>query len=73
MARPHLRADGIPTRSDQSLMSSVERTITHIILRVEEMGASKELTDAVVLLGRARDKIADYVEQETANGPTGSD
>ncbi len=50
-------------------MSSAERTITHVILRVEEMGASKELTDAVILLGRARDKIADYVEQETANGP----
>ena len=61
-ARLHLRPDGIPTRADRSLMSSAEMAITEAMAVVEAAGASTALTDAVVLLGRARDRVADHVE-----------
>jgi hypothetical protein len=64
MPRPKLRPDGIPTRSDQSLMTPEERTISHVVLRVEQMGTSPLLTDAINHLQKASDLIADYIETE---------
>ncbi len=62
MPRDHLRSDGFPSRSDQSLMSPAELEITSAMLAVEAAGASAALTEAVTLLGRARERVADHME-----------
>ena len=61
-ARPHLRGDGIPTRNDLTQMSDAELAIVKAVREVEAAGASKALTDAVVLLQQARERVADHVE-----------
>lgn len=60
--RPHLRDDGIPTRADIRFWSDAERAIATAMRAVEDAGASLALTDAVILLGKARDRVADHVE-----------
>jgi hypothetical protein len=60
--RPHLRDDGIPTRCDTTRMSDAEIAITAAMHAVEGAGASPAMTDAVALLGKARDRVADHVE-----------
>lgn len=62
MTRPKLRPDSFPTRSDLQMMTPAEIAITDAMQAVEEAGASTALTDAIVLLGRARDRVADHVE-----------
>jgi hypothetical protein len=62
MARPSHRPDGVPTRNDVSLMSPAEKAITEAMCEVEKAGASRHLTDAVTLLGMARNRVADHVE-----------
>lgn len=69
IARPHLREDGIPTRCDTSLMSDAEVVITSAMRAVEMTGSSTALTDAVVLLGKARDRVADHVEELSEGMP----
>jgi hypothetical protein len=59
---PRLRPDGIPRRCDHSLMTPAEIAITEAIQAVEAAGASAALTDAVLLLGMARERVADHVE-----------
>lgn len=60
--RPSKRPDGFPTRNDVSLCSPAELAIRDAIQAVEEAGASAALTDAVILLGKAKDRVADHVE-----------
>lgn len=60
--RPHTRADGILTRIDAELFTPAERAIGAAMQEVESAGASPALTDAVSLLSRARDRVADHVE-----------
>jgi hypothetical protein len=60
--RPHFRADGIPSRCDLSIMSVVELQITAAIAAVEQLGANPALTQAVILLGQARDQVANHIE-----------
>lgn len=60
--RPHLRPDGVPTRADLQWMSEAERAILAVVAIVEKSGASTALTDAVILLGKARAHVADHVE-----------
>ena len=43
-------------------MSSGELAIRAAIHAVEDMGADVRLTDAVVLLGEAQSKVADFVD-----------
>jgi hypothetical protein len=64
MKRKKFRDDGFPTRSDVRYMTSAEWAITAAIREVEKAGASTALTDAVILLGQARDRVADHVEEE---------
>lgn len=64
--RPHFRPDGIPTRIDLHWMTAAERAIRDVMLLVENAGASPALTDAVMLLAKARDRVADHVEDDTA-------
>jgi hypothetical protein len=54
----------MPRRCQVELMSTAERAIAHAMRRVEAIGAHPLLTDAVILLGQAKDKVADYVDQE---------
>ncbi len=60
--RPSKRADGWPTRSDTLLMTPAELAISSAMFEVEKAGASVALTDAVTLLSKARDRVADHVE-----------
>lgn len=42
--------------------SPAERAIQEAVDEVERAGASVALTDAVVLLGKARERVADHME-----------
>jgi hypothetical protein len=56
----------IPRRCDMSRWSVQERAIDRAVRSVELMGADVRLTDAVVLLGAARDSVADYIDHVDA-------
>lgn len=60
--RPHKRPDGIPTRIDLGWRTPAESAIDAAIEAVEAAGASTALTDAVTILSRARNRVADHVE-----------
>jgi len=60
--RPANRPDGIPTRTDRSWMTPAELAILEAMLAVEHAGGSLALTDAVILLSKARERVADHVE-----------
>lgn len=62
--RPAMRPDGIPTRSDTQWMTEAELAILRAMQEVERVGGSPALTDAVTLLGQARERVADHVESE---------
>lgn len=57
-----LRADGFPRRADLDLNTPAELAIRKAVEAVEAAGAHPLLTEAVVLLDQARDKVADFVE-----------
>lgn len=61
-ARPAKRPDGIPTRIDVNWMTPAELTIRQAMMAVENAGGSGALTDAVTLLSKALDRVADHVE-----------
>lgn len=50
-------------RSDRSRNTATELVIREAIDQVEKLGAHPLLTDTVVLLDQARQKLADYVDQ----------
>lgn len=60
--RPEKRPDGVPTRIDLNFHTAAEKAITDAMHAVEAAGASPALTDAIVLLGKARERVADHVE-----------
>ena len=53
----------IPRRIRLDRMTKAELAITSAMDAVEEAGADVRLTEAVVLLQQARDKVADFVDQ----------
>jgi hypothetical protein len=61
-ARPATRPDGIATRIDCQWHTEAELAISKAMEAVEEAGGSPALTDAVTLLAKARDRVADHVE-----------
>lgn len=63
----------IPRRIDINRMSLAELAIRNAIVVVEEAGADPLLTDAVVLLGEAKEKVADWVDREIRQSPALSD
>jgi hypothetical protein len=65
-ARPAKRPDGLPTRIDMNWMTPAELAISDAMLAVEKAGASVALTDAVTMLSKARDRVADHVESDAA-------
>lgn len=54
--------NGIGRRSRIDLYTPAELAIRNAVLAVEEAGCHPFLTDAVVLLQQAKDKVADFVE-----------
>ena len=56
------RPDGIPRRCDVKLMTPAELAIRQAMLAVEGAGCHQLLTEAVTLLEKAKDKVADFVE-----------
>ena len=52
----------IPRRNDMRRWIPAEKAIHDAVQAVEEVGAHPLLTDAVVLLGQAKDKLGDYVD-----------
>jgi hypothetical protein len=61
-ARPAKRPDGFPTRNALEWHTAAETAITKAMDAVESAGASVALTDAVILLSQARDRVADHIE-----------
>lgn len=60
--------DGFPRRNRLDHNEPTELAIRAAINAVEGLGADVRLTEAVTLLGRALDKVADYVEDEAVQG-----
>ena len=52
----------IPRRAEMTKWTTAEKAIYDAMQAVEAMPADVRLTDAVVLLGAARDSVADYVD-----------
>ena len=52
----------IPRRIRIDLMTPAELAIRNAVLEVENAGCHVLLTDAVVLLQQAREKVADFVD-----------
>lgn len=63
---PKNSAYGFPRRLCLYLMTPAELAIYNAVQVVEEVGADPLLTDAVVLLQQARDKVADYIDRKGA-------
>lgn len=59
-------SDEIPRRNKLDKYTPAELAIRDAIQVVEAVGADPLLTEAVILLGRAKDKVADYVDRELA-------
>lgn len=51
-----------PRRNNLDLNSPAEIAIRKAIDAVEQLGADTQLTEIVVLLGRALDKTADFID-----------
>lgn len=52
----------IPRRNRMDLWSPAERAIFEAIQAVESVGAHPLLTQAVVMLGKARDRVSDFID-----------
>ena len=63
MSEPDWRkAAGIPRRACIDKNTATELAIRAAIDMVEALGADPRLTEAVILLDQARDKVADFVD-----------
>jgi hypothetical protein len=54
----------ISRRSCLYLLTPAEKSVYDAVQAVEAVGADVRLTDAVVLLQQAREKLADYFDEE---------
>jgi hypothetical protein len=53
-----------PRRANTQTMTKEELAIQNLVWEIEKLGADPLLTDAVVLLGQARDKLSDWIDKE---------
>lgn len=53
-----------PRKIRQDLSVPAEIAIGNAIQQIEKLGADVRLTDAVVLLGKAKDKVSEYIDEE---------
>lgn len=56
--------DEIPRKCQMNEWCSAERLIAAAIHEVELLGCDPALTDAVVLLGEAQEKVASFIDRE---------
>ena len=54
----------IPRRSRLDLNTPAEKAIYDAIQEVEKIGADPKLTNIVVMLGKARDLLSDFVDSK---------
>ncbi|SEG56485.1 hypothetical protein SAMN05421819_3574 [Bryocella elongata] len=54
--------NGFPRRNRIDLQTRGEKVIREAILAIEMLGADQLLTEAVILLGEAQTKVADWAE-----------
>lgn len=54
----------VPRRARVDQMCQAELKIREAMLAVEDMPADTRLTDAVVLLGQAQEKVADFIDNK---------
>lgn len=57
-----LNVNGFPRRGRLECLDGSETAIREAVRAVERMGADPLLTEAVTLLGRAQEKLADYID-----------
>lgn len=55
-----------PRRNRMDLWTPAEKAIYDASHEVEKVGADTKLTEAVILLGKARDLVADYIDEQEA-------
>jgi hypothetical protein len=65
-----MKEEIIQRRNQMSKFTSMEMAIYKAMLIVEEEGADVKLTEAVVLLERAKNKVSDYVDSKIQNKNT---
>lgn len=53
-----------PRRNCLDKMCPAEKAIYDAAQAVERMGCDERLTDAVILLGKARERVADFVDAQ---------
>ena len=70
---PKISDNGFPRRIRTDLQTPAEAAIRNAIVEVEKAGAHPRLTDAVVLLGQARDAVADFVDEQPDDAPAPKD
>lgn len=63
--------NGIRRRNRIDLCTPAENAIRAAIQAVESMGADERLTDIIIDLDRAREKLADYVDATSEEAPRG--
>ena len=61
-----MTTDDLPRRCFLDKLTPAELSIHNAIQAVEAAGANPLLTDAVMLLVEAKDKVADYVDREAS-------
>lgn len=54
----------VPRRADLLQFTSAEKAIYEAVGEVEKVGTHPLLTDAVILLQQAREKVADFVDKK---------
>lgn len=57
----------VPRRIRLDLMTPAETAIHIAMIEVEKAGADVRLTDAIVLLQQAREKVSDYIDEIMLN------
>jgi hypothetical protein len=62
-----------PRRVNMSKWTPAERAINDAIQAVEAMPADERLTNAVMLLGAAQEKVADFVDATGEPSPSSED
>lgn len=56
--------NGLPRRAILFQMKPEEAGLLHLTKEIERIVADTRLTDAVVLLGQAREKLGDYFDEK---------
>lgn len=56
-----------PRRACIYLLTPAEKAVYDAVHAVENVGADVRLTDAIVLLHQAREKLADYFDEQIQN------